>query len=162
MSTRQIIRWRPACRPHRDWIRGSSFSRLDENLLDDHWIFNAGNHLPEPPHSRLVSMSILNTRLRRYAQFIDGRGSAAVCSWPSSLDLGLLPLPIFLPKTRITQCSATTDRHLNLLHPSDITHHTINSSSFLTDANIDATYNRTPLEPNRWFPMDKPNPTLYN
>jgi len=45
---------------------------------------------------------------------------------------------------------------------SDIIHHTISFSSFLTDAKIDATYNRTPLGPNCWFPVDKPNSTLYN
>jgi hypothetical protein len=39
---------------------------------------------------------------------------------------------------------------------------TTNFSSFLTDAKIDATYNRTPSEPKPWFPLDKPNPTLYN
>jgi len=44
----------------------------------------------------------------------------------------------------------------------DIICPTINFSSFLTDANIDATYNRTPLEPKPWFPVDKPNLTLYN
>jgi len=40
--------------------------------------------------------------------------------------------------------------------------HAPDSSSFPTDANIDATYNRTPFEPICWFSVDKPNPTLYN
>jgi len=39
---------------------------------------------------------------------------------------------------------------------------TTNFSSFPTDANIDATYNRTPSEPKPWFSVDKPNLTLYN
>ena len=54
------------------------------------------------------------------------------------------------------------DRQIELLPPSAITHPTANFSSFLTDARIDATHNRTPLEPKPWFPVDKPKPTLYN
>jgi hypothetical protein len=53
----------------------------------------------------------------------------------------------------------------HLINPprtSDIICHTINFSSFLTAAIFDATYNRTPFEPKPWFPVDKPNPTLYN
>jgi len=45
-----------------------------------------------PPHSLQFSMSILNTRLRRMAQLMEARFSAAV--WSSSSEaLGLLPLP---------------------------------------------------------------------
>ena len=57
-----------------------------------------------------------------------------------------------------------TDRQINRLRSSDIIFHTIaiDFSSFLTDANIAATYNRTPFEPKPWFSVDKPNPTLYN
>ena len=44
--------------------------------------------LTAPPHSRQVSISILNTRLRRCAQLIDARRSAGVSSpcpaWPGS------------------------------------------------------------------------------
>jgi hypothetical protein len=36
-----------------------------------------------------------------------------------------------------------TDRQINLLLSSDIIYHTIDFSSFLTDANIDASCNRT-------------------
>jgi hypothetical protein len=36
------------------------------------------------------------------------------------------------------------------------------SSSFPTDAKIDATYNRTPFEPKPWASVDKANPTFYN
>ena len=54
------------------------------------------------------------------------------------------------------------DRQIELLPPSAIIHPTANFSSFLTDAKFDATYNRTPSEPKPWFPVDKPNPTLYN
>jgi hypothetical protein len=54
------------------------------------------------------------------------------------------------------------DRQINLLRPSAIIQPAFNPSSFSTVAKIDATYNRTPLEPNRWFSVDKPNPTLYN
>jgi hypothetical protein len=36
-----------------------------------------------------------------------------------------------------------TYRQINLLHSSDIICHTINSSSFMTDANIDESCNRT-------------------
>ncbi|MGB5729423.1 MAG: hypothetical protein WBM52_19670, partial [Thiogranum sp.] len=45
---------------------------------------------------------------------------------------------------------------------SDTIHNTIESSSILTDAKIDATYNRTPSEPKPRFPVDKHNATLYN
>jgi len=55
-----------------------------------------------------------------------------------------------------------TDHQINPPSSSDIISHTINFSSFLTDANIDATYNRTPLEPNCWFSVDKPTSTIYN
>jgi len=54
------------------------------------------------------------------------------------------------------------DHQIKQQRSSAIIHHTINFSSFLTDAKIDATYNRTPLEPICWFSVDKPNPTLYN
>jgi len=47
-------------------------------------------------------------------------------------------------------------------HPSAIIHPAINSSSFLTDAKIDATYNRTPLELNVVIYVDKPTLTIYN
>ena len=46
-----------------------------------------------PPQVRQVSMSMLNTRLRRCAQLMDARRSDSVCSCASSGALGLLPLP---------------------------------------------------------------------
>jgi len=55
-----------------------------------------------------------------------------------------------------------SDRQINLLRSSDIISPEIDFSSFLTDAKIDATYNRTPLEPKPWFSVDKPNSTFYN
>ena len=54
------------------------------------------------------------------------------------------------------------DRQIELLPPSAIIHPTANSSSFLTDAKIDATYNRTPLELNVVIYVDKPTLTIYN
>jgi hypothetical protein len=55
-----------------------------------------------------------------------------------------------------------TDRQINLLLSSDIVHHTIVFSSFLTDANIDACCNRTHYGSN-WvvcvgeFPLERNN-----
>ena len=45
------------------------------------------------PHPARVSMSILNTRLRRYAYVIEARGSAGVWSCEASEGFALLPLP---------------------------------------------------------------------
>jgi hypothetical protein len=45
------------------------------------------------PHSRQVSISILNTRSRPCAQIIDASRSAEVFSWPASVALGLFPPP---------------------------------------------------------------------
>jgi len=79
---------------------------MGENLLNERRVFDAGRACPAsaasalgitftvPPHSRQVSMSILNTRFKRCAQLIYARRSAGVCSWPSSMALGLLPLPL--------------------------------------------------------------------
>jgi len=46
-----------------------------------------------PPHTEQVSMSILNTRLRRCAQRIAARRSAAVRSSVSAAARALAPLP---------------------------------------------------------------------
>ena len=46
MSAKQIRRWRPACGPQTRWIRGVLSLQMGENLLDDRWIFDAGNSLP--------------------------------------------------------------------------------------------------------------------
>ena len=51
--------------------------------------------LTSPPHSQQVSISILNTRFKRFAQVIEARFSAGVWSCASCGVLTLLPLPRF-------------------------------------------------------------------
>jgi hypothetical protein len=63
-------------------------------------------------------------------------------------------------KTQIT--GHITERPINLSRPFNIIDRTIDCSSLPTDANIDATYNRTPFKPKTRFSMDKPKPTLYS
>ena len=46
VSAKQLDRWRPACRPQTCWRRGQLFLQMGENLINDHWIFNAGESLP--------------------------------------------------------------------------------------------------------------------
>ena len=55
-----------------------------------------------------------------------------------------------------------TDRQINLLLSSDIIYHTIDFSSFQTDANIDATCNRTHYGSNRVVCVVNSILTLYN
>jgi len=55
-----------------------------------------------------------------------------------------------------------TDRQINLLLSSDIIYHTIDFSSFQTDANIDATCNRTHYGSNRVVCVGKSISPIYN
>jgi hypothetical protein len=67
--------------------------------------------------------------------------------------------------TQYTETNLTPDQ-LRLLKSSNSRQMILLSQKMIhsknTDANIDATYNRTPSEPKPWFPVDKPIPTLYN
>ena len=55
-----------------------------------------------------------------------------------------------------------TDRQINLLFSSDIICHSINLSSFLTDANIDASCSRTLCGSNRLVYVGKSISPIYN
>ena len=55
-----------------------------------------------------------------------------------------------------------TDRQINLLLSSDIISHTVNFSSFQTDANIDESCNRTHYGSNWLACVDKSILTFYN
>jgi hypothetical protein len=55
-----------------------------------------------------------------------------------------------------------TDRQINLLLSSDIIYHTIDFSSFLTDANIDESCNRNRHGSNRVVYAGKSILTIYN
>ena len=117
-------------------------TQLNPQLQQGLWVqtlgHGSGNYSVTDSHLR---------ETKKQAQDSDGRYTA--------LQLVFHPPPIpkccnlQLPSQACTTTSA-------------IISHTITSSLFPTDAIFDATYNRTPLEPKPWFPVDKPNPTLYN
>ena len=101
MSTEQTSRRCPAFRPQTCWRQGKLFLQMGENLINDHWIFNAG----DDPHRPAAFTAGLDVDIKHpletsppgayfwCAQFIDARRSAGVCSWPASVALGFFPLP---------------------------------------------------------------------
>ena len=71
--------------------------------------------LTAPPHSQQVSMSILNTRLRRCAQVMEARRSTGVGSSGSPVEGRRPPLPrkafVTRPQYRLLGANAPWKRH---------------------------------------------------
>jgi len=57
VSAKQVGRRRPAFRPQTCWRRGQLFLQMYENLVNDHWIFNAGDD-PHCPAACAASLDV--------------------------------------------------------------------------------------------------------
>jgi len=44
VSAKQVGRWRPAFRQQTRWKRSALSLQMSENLLNDRWVFDAGDH----------------------------------------------------------------------------------------------------------------------